>query len=221
MPDRLIRDELLESERWLWLPSDTDRIVFVGLLLRCDDFGNMEGGARRLFRFMQGFAQVRTEENAATVLLHLTDADLIRPYQVDRRDFLHVPRFRPHRQYLVRKVPASPWDSERKLGKNQPVKTRGLAKDHALGHEISNNMADICLPSAYALSQGVGVGVGVGVTQTVALSTIDPQPGGKLYTDPETLKFPTKIVGTVNPDEPTEPATAEGAKLRAIGTAAA
>ena len=44
MADRLIRDELLESDRWLDLHSDTTRLAYVGLLLLADDFGNLEGG---------------------------------------------------------------------------------------------------------------------------------------------------------------------------------
>ncbi len=156
MTDRVIRDELLDSDRWLDLPSDTDRLVYApGLLLRCDDFGNIEGHLKRLFRFMRHFAQVKTEENAAAVLGHLTDADLIRGYKVANREFFHLPRFRPHRQYLVRKCPPSPWDSERPLGKEKRVLERGLALDHALTEKV----VATSLPSAYHVAEGVGVGV--------------------------------------------------------------
>ena len=157
MPDRLIRDEILESERWLFLPCDTDRLVFVGLIFRADDFGNLEGGTRRLFRFMHAFAQVKNEENAAAILAHLVDADLVRGYQVDGRDFVHLPRFRPHRKYLVRKCPPSPWcDLTVLLGKkHQKVSIQGHAK----------NMHDISHASDMHMLQGVGVGVGVGVNQ--------------------------------------------------------
>ena len=129
MPDRVVRDELLDSDRFLWLPSDTDRLCYVGLLLRCDDFGNLEGGPRRLFRFFASFAQTKTEESAGATIIHLADADLIRRYEADGREFFHIPRFRTHRQYLVRKVPASPWCLETVLGKQQRVINRGLASN--------------------------------------------------------------------------------------------
>lgn len=159
MPDRVIRDELLDSDRFLWLPSDTDRLCYIGLLLRCDDFGNVEGGPRRLYRFFAGFAQTKSEESAGATITHLADADLIRRYEVAKREFFHIPRFRPHRQYLVRKCPSSPWDAERLIGKNQRVFTRGIAKDHAL----SENVVTTSLLDSSHVAQGVGVGVEVGV----------------------------------------------------------
>lgn len=161
MPDRLIRDELLDSERWLALPNDGDRLAFVGLLLRCDDFGNLEGGPRRLFRFLYHFTQIKTEEAAATSLLHLADADLLRRYEVEKRELYHIPRFRPHRQYLVRKVPASPWDADRAVGKNRRVIEQGLAKEQSLKEPLANNVATISQALGIGLPEGVGVGVGV------------------------------------------------------------
>lgn len=161
MPDRVIRDELLESDRWLDLPTDTDRLAFMGLLLRCDDFGNLEGGARRLFRFLHSFTQVKTPEAAATTLLHLADADLMRRYEVDKREFWHLPRFKPHRQYLVRSYPQSPWDSERLLGKERRVINRGLATNQPL----AENVVTTSQPDSVDMAEGVGVGVGVGVYQ--------------------------------------------------------
>ena len=105
MPDRVIRDELLDSDRWLGLVHDTERLVFLGMLLKCDDFGNMEGGLGRLLRFLQSFTNVKSQENVAAILAHLVDVDLIRMYSVDNRELIHIPRLRPHRQYLVRRCP--------------------------------------------------------------------------------------------------------------------
>jgi hypothetical protein len=164
MPDRVLRDELLDSERWIGLPGDTDRLVFICLLFKCDDFGNLEGGLRRLFRFMHDVSQVKTEEASATVLLHLVDADLIRRYEVDGRELFHIPRFSPHRQYLVRKYPQSPWDEERELGKNQRVVNRGLAKYQ----ELTKNMSTTSQQRSNDVAQGVGVGVGERLTRAPA-----------------------------------------------------
>jgi len=41
MPDRVIRDELLESDRWLDLPTDSHRLVYISLILIADDYGEI------------------------------------------------------------------------------------------------------------------------------------------------------------------------------------
>jgi len=166
MPDRIIRDEILESDRWLWLPNDTDRLVYIGLLLKCDDFGNLEGGQRRMFRLLHAFTQIKTEEATATALIHLLDADLIRRYEVQGRELFHLPRFKAGRDYLVRRVPESPWDpKEWQLGKHKRLITRGLAKNLSkdLGH-VPKQLDDV--------SPGVGVGVGVGVGKILKSTTL-------------------------------------------------
>jgi hypothetical protein len=163
MPDRILRDEILESDRWLGLPSADDRLVYIALLLRCDDFGNLEGGLSRLFRFVERFTSIKSAEHTALTLLHLVDADLIRRYEVDGRELYHIPRFRPHQQYLTRKMPASPWDSERKLGKHKRIEIRGLAKEY---QQSTQDNIDVNVTSQLRnmdVAEGVGVGVGVGV----------------------------------------------------------
>lgn len=155
MPDRVIRDELLDSDRWLGLCSDSERLAFIGLVLQCDDFGNLEGGTHKLYRYLSAFTQIRTAENVATVLLHLADCDLIRHYQVDGRQLIHIPRLRPHRDYLVRKFPPSPWcDPDTALGKHKRIYNKGLAKGVVTtSHKRGGNVA-------LTSDQGVGVGVG-------------------------------------------------------------
>ncbi len=159
MPDRIIRDELLESDRWLDLPTDSARLAFVGLLLIADDFGNLEGGPRRMYRFLHSITQIKSENAAQEILLSLIDCDLLRRYEVDGRELFHIPRFRPHRQYLVRKMPASPWDDNRQLGKIKRIEIRGLAKDQ----QVTKNLPTTSLPLACDIAEGVDVGVGVGV----------------------------------------------------------
>ena len=151
MPDRVIRDELLDSDRWLGLGHDTERLAFICLLLRCDDFGNLEGGLPRIWRFLCAVTQIKTKEHAAAILEHLSDADLIRMYAVDNRELIHIPRLRPHRQYLVRRVPPSPWcDLSTALGKHKRIYHKGLASNVATTSHTRSNM----------VAQGVGVGVG-------------------------------------------------------------
>lgn len=158
MPDRVIRDELLESDRWLDLPTDAARVAFVGFLLVCDDFGNFEGG-RRLYRLLVKISKCETETDADEIIHALEAADLIREYEAEARQLYHIPRFRPHRQYLVRKVPASPWDDDRNLGKNRAIVNRG----HAKNQQDTENLASKPLQSGSGSAEGVGVGVGVGI----------------------------------------------------------
>jgi hypothetical protein len=169
MPDRVIRDELLDSERWLWLPNDTDRLVYIGLLLKCDDFGNLEGGQRRIFRMLHAFTQIKTEEATATSLLHLLEADLIRRYEVEGRELYHLPRFKAGRDYLVRRVPESPWcPPDALLGKHKRLYVRGLAKN------MSKDSGHVSKDSQHVLP-GVGVGVGVGVIKKAVPNTYPPE----------------------------------------------
>ena len=161
MPDRIIRDELLQSTRWLDLPTDTHRLIFVGLILIADDFGNIEGGPRRLFRWMQGFSQVKIDADAIKLMSDLQDSDLVRRYEVGSREFWHLPRHACNRQYMTRRVPESPWCPQNAiLGKDKRIYNRGLAKN--LPQTLTER-------SEYVL-QGVGVGVGIGIGNSKALA---------------------------------------------------
>lgn len=163
MPDQLLRADLLGSDRWLDLPNDTDRLAFIALLLPADDFGNLEGGLRKIWRHLAPRTQIKTEEACAVCLTHLTDADLVRPYQVETRDYLHIPRFRTHRSYLVRKCPPSPWcNPEKQLGKHvRKIINQGHAKNLPVTSLLRNS--DVL--------HRVGVGVGVGVEDYSVMHT--------------------------------------------------
>lgn len=137
MADRLLRDEIWESERYLDLHTDTQRLAFIRLLTEADDFGNLQGGTRRVYRMLTRVMHVKTEEEAAAILSALQDVDLIRFYTVadvtvesGRRELIHIPRFKAHRDYVVRKVPASPWCTpDTALGKHKRLRKQGLASD--------------------------------------------------------------------------------------------
>jgi hypothetical protein len=174
MADTLFRDELLASDRWLDLPTDTDRLAYFGIRMRADDFGNIEGGLRRMFRFLHGFTQIKTQEAAATTLGHLVDADLIRGYKSpDARDFYHCPRSGTHRSYMVRKCPPSPWcDPEKTLGKHvRSIINQGHAKNVAVTLPLRNT--------------DVPLVVGVSVSSK-SKTNLDPAPVDK---SPKPLKW--------------------------------
>lgn len=152
MPDRIIRDEIWLSERFLDLPTDAARLAFIRFVSICDDFGNFEGGARRLYRLLHGCTQIKTESAASETIDALMACDLVRRYEVETREFFHIPRFRSHRQYLSRAYPCSPWcDPSEILGKTKRnIINKGLAKE----------IVTTRLQRSSVVAEGVGVGVG-------------------------------------------------------------
>lgn len=111
MPDRVIRDELLSSERWLSLKDNSDRLAFVVLLLSSDALGNLEAGEFRLLRIWRDFG-INTVPLVNKVLSELADCDLVRIYNADEKRYLHIPRYRQELRYLKRHFPLSPWTTD-------------------------------------------------------------------------------------------------------------
>jgi hypothetical protein len=74
MSDRIIRDQLSRSHRYVTLSSDTCRLLFLHILLTVDNFGNGEATATVI-----GDALRRPVDDvtAAKLLSELADADLI------------------------------------------------------------------------------------------------------------------------------------------------
>ena len=156
MPDRILRAELLNSEAWLALKNNDDRVCWIVLLLNADTFGNQPAGPHRLVHIWR-HAGVDTTEKAAKVLLELTEVDLCRSYtQADGwgnsngKAYVHIPRFRQSRRYLGKLWPLSPWTTDQE---KERLANKSRA-DHSESHE-----------SASDAPVGVGVGVGVGVDQ--------------------------------------------------------
>jgi len=156
--DRILRHELLRSERFLKLPTDTHRLIFIALLTEADDFGNIEGGSSRMWRWMHGFSQVKDEAGSIRLMSDLQDVDLARRYEVEGKEFWHIPRFRNSRRYTRRHHPQSPW-----CGTAVSTMER---KNKNLTPKSAADLRQICGRSAADLPRGVGVGVGVGVNPT-------------------------------------------------------
>lgn len=92
MPNRVIRDGLLESEAVLSLPVEA-RWLYVSILLTADDVGLFEATPFRLARK----ADLRREA-VDKLLPILADADLIRLYQVDGKQYGFIPKFQQRLQ---------------------------------------------------------------------------------------------------------------------------
>lgn len=137
MPDRVIRDELLESPRFLGLKDNADRLAYIALLLSADDLGNFDGDLFRLTRLWRDFG-ILSRELAAKSLSELADADLVRPYQIDGKPYLHLPRFRQRLRYTKGKYPRPPANvdtcninelQEKSLTTVRPQSVRSQAQD--------------------------------------------------------------------------------------------
>jgi len=109
MPDRIIRDELLRSHRFVALSSDTVRMVFIAFVLCADDLGNAEATPTAI-----GIMLVRSvsEDTAAKWLSELADVDLVRVYESDGKRYVHLPRFRQRLRYSNGKHPRPPSNIE-------------------------------------------------------------------------------------------------------------
>src|SRR5205807_9489453 len=101
MPDRVIRDELLESERWLALKDNADRLAYIALLLKADALGDFDAGEFRLLRLWRDFG-INTPALVAKTLTELVEHDLIRLYDVEGARYLHIPRYRQSLRFVKR-----------------------------------------------------------------------------------------------------------------------
>ena len=92
MPNRIVRDAILDSPRYHGLSSDTARLLFFELLLLADDYGLTP--AYPLFLSRRTAAARRATDEAITKLLaELADHDLIRVYTSGGQAYAYIPRF--------------------------------------------------------------------------------------------------------------------------------
>lgn len=136
MSDRLIRDEILESERFAALTDNAHRCAFYACLLTADCLGNMEAGAGRLLRLWSLYG-IGTAEAIAQTITALNKVDLARPYEHDGKRYLHIPRYRQSLRFAKRLHPLSPWTTDEQkqaIAKNSPgdntVNTKSAPRAH-------------------------------------------------------------------------------------------
>ena len=106
MTDRVIRDELLTSERY-WSVSIEAQRLFVHLILVVDNLGRFSG-KNFTIRSACFPGQAVAPEKLEKMLSELHDADLVRIYQVENQRYIFVPRFRQHLRYTKRSLYPSP-----------------------------------------------------------------------------------------------------------------
>jgi hypothetical protein len=106
MPDRLIRDELLNSERY-WSVSDEAKLLYIHLILSADDTARYSG--KNFTLRTRCFSGRGMETNRMEILLtELVDQDLIRLYFVEDERFIFIPRFKQRLRYYNSKYPEPP-----------------------------------------------------------------------------------------------------------------
>lgn len=106
MPNRIIRDALLDSERYNALPLDA-RLAFIEILLRADDYGLIHLSHIWLKRRIPIF-EGRSPGFIDGILLALADQDLIRVYEVEKTRYAFIPQFGNRPQSLRSKFPHPP-----------------------------------------------------------------------------------------------------------------
>jgi len=146
MPDRIIREELLESEAWLGLKDNADRSAWIAVALSVDNFGDMPAGALRLVRLWRCYG-IDSPEKVARALGDLSDVDLIRLYTDDGKPYLHVPRFGQHLRWVGHAWPLSPWatDEEKQSVAKKSHKQRGGTHSNAENRSVPHAEVDLDL----------------------------------------------------------------------------
>ena len=136
MPSRIIRDGILDSDKYAQL-SDSARLLFFHLMLLADDYGCVHAGATFLRR--RAFFDSPNDARIAKLLGELVDVDLIRTYEHEQGCYAFIPRFR---QRLDRY----------KLSHPKPPESLLHGDDHAIEkfsriNQNSENLPTNCQPN--------------------------------------------------------------------------
>lgn len=140
MPCRLIRDEMLDSERVLALPVEA-RWLYVTILLSADDLGLFEATSFKLARR----ADIKREAGEK-LLTMLADSDLVRLYDIDGKRYGFIPRFRQRIQIKRLKHPAPP-DALMQDDQDAINKIKHLACKTTVGQPLRNGSPSVAQPS--------------------------------------------------------------------------
>jgi len=93
MPNRVIRDSVLDSDRYVGLTHDAERLLFLELLLMADDFGLVPLNFAFLRRRASPCAG-RSEKQVNEMVEQLVERDLVRLYRSGSASlFGYIPRF--------------------------------------------------------------------------------------------------------------------------------
>lgn len=105
MPNRIIRESLLDSDRYLGVDEGA-QLLFTHMLLLADDFGCLSVAPAFIGR--RCFVNRPTDERLNELLDQLSTADLIRVYEHRTARFAFIPRFRQRLKRETLKNPQPP-----------------------------------------------------------------------------------------------------------------
>lgn len=105
MPTRMIRETILDSNKYALLSTES-KLFYIHLLLLADDFACISVSETFLRR--RAFHDAPSGQKIAALLTELTDADMVRCYEVDRACFAFIPKFRQRLQRNTLKHPKPP-----------------------------------------------------------------------------------------------------------------
>lgn len=106
MPNRIIRDEILTSERY-WSVGIEAQQLFFHLLLLADDTARYTASTFSL-RARCFAGRPTTPKRIEKLLAELIREDLIRPYDAEGKRFIFIPRFRQRLRYENSRFPEPP-----------------------------------------------------------------------------------------------------------------
>ena len=105
MPNRMIRGDLLDSERY-WNCSAEARCLYISILLCADDTARCQGS--EYFLRTRCLANTVPASRIPKLVSELVDEDLIRLYQCGTAQYIFVPRFKQRLRYVNSRHPAPP-----------------------------------------------------------------------------------------------------------------
>lgn len=105
MPNRVIRESILDSERY-WSVTLEAQILFLHLLLLADDLGCVSVAYTFIRR--RCFDSNPTAEKVSRLLGEIADADLVRLYDHETGKYAFIPRFRQRLQRITLRHPEPP-----------------------------------------------------------------------------------------------------------------
>lgn len=108
MPARMMRQELLDSDRWLGLTHPVERLAYVVLLLHADDLGCADASSGALVRRWREPCLTKSTKEAEDILDALVRVDLVRVYESGGKRFLFIPRFKQRFRAKAFKRPPPP-----------------------------------------------------------------------------------------------------------------
>ena len=144
MPGRVIRESLIDSDRWLSLPDHACRLAYLICLLTADTLGNMEASPGQLKRSWRRIEPEIDDRRVAEICTAMQQNDLVRPYVVEGKRYLHIPRFKQYPRYITNVHPRPPRDIEdsriSKLLENHTVVALGSLEEVKRSKSKTNRM---------------------------------------------------------------------------------